>query len=157
MREIDILTGMSGVPVATAIALAADAIAVTRFKNARRFASHLRSVPRAESSNNKTIIKSATKAGRKLSVALLSQSLNRFRDNNKKLERWYENASVFKKKGVVRMALCRRAFQEIRRMLKKGECRYFRNPGLLVKNTTGYQKFPEKRGMIFKENLQISA
>jgi transposase len=157
MREIDILTSMSGISVVTAIALVADVITVTRFRNAKHFASYLRSVPRVESSNDKTIIKSTTKAGRKLSITLLSQALNHFRDENKKLLRWYEQVKVFKKKGVVRMALCRRVFIEIYQMLKKGEYHYFRNPRLHEKKMAEYQKFLQKRGIIFEENLQIPA
>jgi Mn-containing catalase len=136
MREIDILTSMSGISVVTAIALVADVITVTRFRNAKHFASYLRSVPRVESSNDKTIIKSTTKAGRKLSITLLSQSLNHFRDENKKLQRWYEKVEIFK---------------------KKGEYHYFRNPRLHEKKMAEYQKFLEKRGINFEENLKLSA
>jgi transposase len=157
MHEIEILTSMSGISVLTAIALVADTITVTRFRNAKHFASYLRSVPRVESSNEKTIIKSTTKAGRKLSITLLSQSLNHFRDSNKKLERWYEKVEVFKKKGIIRMALCRRVFIEIYQMLKKGEYHYFRNAALHEKKMKEYKKFLEKQGVKFEENMQIAA
>jgi transposase len=112
MKEIEILTSMSGISVITAIAIIADVIAVSRFRNSKHFTSYLRSAPRVESSNNKTVIKSTTKAGRKLAITLLSQSLNHFRDGTRKLQKWYEAAQIFKKKGVVRMALCRKVFTE---------------------------------------------
>jgi transposase len=157
IHEIDILTSMSGISVMTAIAIVADIIDISRFKNAKKFAAYLRSAPRVESSNEKTIIKSTNKAGRKVSITLLSQSLNHFRDANPKLDSWYTRLSEYKKKGVVRMALCRRVFTEIFQMLKKDEYHRFMNEKLHEKKMTEYKKFLEKNNIIFPENLQISA
>jgi transposase len=154
MRQIEILTSMSGISVITAIAVIADVIEVSRFRNSKHFTSYLRSAPRVESSNGNTIIKSTTKAGRKLSITLLSQSLNHFRDSNEKLNHWYEKLSVHKKKGIVRMGLCRRVFSEIYQMLKKGECHYFRNPVLHEKKMKEYIKFLQKQNIVFEEKLQ---
>ena len=157
MPQIEILTSMSGISVITAIAIIADVIDVSRFRNSKHFASYLRSVPRVESSNDKTIIKSTTKAGRKLSITLLSQSLNHFRDENKNLSRWVEKISGHKKKGIVRMALCRRVITEIYQMLKKEEYHYFYNPVLHGKKMAEYQKFLGQENIIFSKELQISA
>ena len=56
LKEIDILTSMRGISVFTAIAIIADIITVKRFSNSKKFASYLRSTPKVESSNEKTII-----------------------------------------------------------------------------------------------------
>jgi len=157
MPQIDILTSMSGISVVTAIAIIADVIDAGRFRNAKHFASYLRSVPRVESSNDKTIIKSTTKAGRKLAITLLSQSLNHFRDGNRKLNRWVERVSKYKKKGIVRMALCRRVITEIYQMLKKEEYHYYYNPVLHGKKMAEYQKFLEKDKKNFSKEFCISA
>jgi transposase len=157
MNQIDILTSLSGLSVITALAIIADIIDVSRFKNSKRFASYLRSAPRVESSNEHTIIKSTNKAGRKLSITLLSQSLNHFRDSNEKLSIWYGKLSVYKKKGVIRMALCRRVFTEIYQILKKYEYHRSINPWLHNKKMLEYKKLLEKNTIIFQENLQISA
>jgi len=151
MPQIEILTSMTGVSVITAIAIIADVIDASRFRNSKHFASYLRSTPRVESSNNKVIIKSTTKAGRKLSITLLSQSLNHFRDNNKMLTQFYEKASGYKKKGVIRMALCRRVITQIYQMLKKQEYHYCRNPVLHEKKMVEYKKFLKEK------NIQIAA
>jgi len=98
MPEIEILTSMTGISVITAIAVIADVSDVSRFRNSKHFASYLRSAPRVESSNDKTIIKSTNKAGRKLSITLISQSLNHFRDDNEKLCRFYKKVKFYKKK-----------------------------------------------------------
>jgi transposase len=148
---------MSGISVITALAVIADVFDVTRFRNSKHFASYLRSAPRVESSNDKTVIKSTTKAGRKLSISLLSQSLNHFRDENKKLNQWHEKMKIFKKKGIIRMALCRKVITEIYQMLKKEEYHYFRNPVLHEKKMAEYRKFLQKEKGIINEKMQNSA
>jgi transposase len=150
MKQITLLTSISGVSVITALAIIADVVDISRFKNAKHFTSYLRSAPQVESSNEKTIIKSTNKAGRKLSITLLSQSLNHFRDSNKKLNAWYSKLSIYKKKGVIRMALCRRVFSEIFQMLKKEEYHYFRNPILHEKKMTEYRR------LLIKHNLFVN-
>jgi len=149
--QIEILTSMTGISVITAIAVIADVSDISRFRNSKHFASYLRSAPRVESSNDKTVIKSTNKAGRKLSITLLSQSLNHFRDNNKMLTQFYESASVYKKKGVVRMALCRRVITQVYQMLKKHEYHYFRNPVLHEKKMAEYKKFLKGENIIFSQ------
>ena len=157
MPQIEILTSMTGISVVTAIAVIADVIDAGRFRNSKHFASYLRSVPRVESSNDKTIIKSTTKAGRKLAITLLSQSLNHFRDGNGKLSRWVEKVGKYKKKGIVRMALCRRVITEIYQMLKKREYHYFYNPVLHGKKMAEYKKFLQKDTKYFSKEFSISA
>jgi hypothetical protein len=107
--------------------------------------------------NNKTVIKSTMKAGRKLSITLLSQSLNHFREGNEKLQRRCERVKIFKKKGVVRMALCRRVFAEIYQMLKKEENHYFRNPALHEKKMAEYRKYLNENKIAVGGNSQNSA
>ena len=125
-KQIDILTSMKGVSVLTAIAIIADIATIDRFPNSKHFTSYLRSAPGVDSSNETT---RTTKFGRKLSVSLLSQSLNHFRNSNLKLNRWYNKKIELQshKKGKIRMGLCRRVFAEIYQMLKKQEYHYFRN------------------------------
>ena len=111
----------------------------------------------SEETKGLSFIKSTTKAGRKLSITLLSQSLNHFRDSNKSLTQFYEKASVYKKKGVVRMALCRRVITQVYQMLKKQEYHYFCNTVLHEKKMTEYKRFLKSESIIFSENFQIAA
>ena len=128
-KQIDILTSMKGISVMTAIAVIADIAIIKRFPNSKHFSSYLRSTPGIDSSNNTIKVTRTTKYGRKLSVTLLSQSLNHFRDSNEKLNRWYrKKVEVEKhKKGKIRMGLCRKVFSEIYQMLKKEEYHYWRD------------------------------
>jgi len=139
MKEIDILTSMKGVSVFTAAAIMSDIVTVDRFPNAKHFTAYLRSAPRVESSNEKTIIKSTNKAGRRMSITLLSQSLNHFRDANPKLSAWHDRLVTYKKKGIVRMGLCRRVFAEMYQMLKKQEYHYYCDSKNHEKKMTEYK------------------
>lgn len=145
-KQIDILTSMRGISVMTAIAIIADIATINRFPNSKHFASYLRSTPGVDSSNDFTRITKTTKFGRKLSVTLLSQSLNHFRDHNKKLSRWYiKKVEIQKqKKGKIRMALCRRVFSEIYQMLKKEEYHYWTDKVNHRKKMREYERLLEK-------------
>ena len=157
MNEIDILTSMKGISVFTAIAIVADIISVDRFPNSKRFASYLRSTPKVESSNAKTIIKSTNKAGRKVAITLLSQALNHYRDASPAAKRWHDRLREYKKAGVVRMGLCRKMITEIYQMLKKNEYHYFMDRNNHKKKMEEYFKFLEKRNKAVPELEKQSA
>jgi transposase len=150
MKEITILTSMKGISVFIAIAIIADIISVDRFKNSKSFTSYLRSAPRVESSNTTVHIKGTNKKGRKLSAALLSQSLNHALAASVKLSVWNNRLKEYKKPKVVRNALRRRVFAEIYQMLKKREYHYARNPVLHDAKIRFYKEFLEKRKNLVK-------
>jgi len=142
IKQIDILTSMKGISIITAIALIADISEIKRFTNSKKLASYLRSAPGVDSSNNVIKNLSTNKMGRRLSVTLLSQSLNHFRDSNLKIKKWYEKKiAAGKKPGKVRMAICRRIFTEIYQMLKKKEYHYYRNARNHVDKMKTYARF----------------
>jgi transposase len=68
IKEIEILTSMTGISVITSLAIIADIATVERFPNAKHFTSYLRTTPEVDSSNDTVIIKGTNKNGRKLSV-----------------------------------------------------------------------------------------
>ena len=148
---------MRGLSVFTAIAIISDIITVKRFPNSKKFASYLRSTPRVSSSNEKTIIKSTNKAGRKVSITLLSQGLNHFRNSNPEIRRWHDRLRVYKKAGIVRMGMSRRVITELYQMLKKEEYHYFRDPENHKKKMNEYIKLLKKKGVDFSEGINIAA
>ena len=151
-KQIDILTSMRGISVFTAIAIISDIASVDRFPNSKHFTSYLRSSPGIDSSNTETHVKRTSKFGRKLSVSLLSQSLNHFRDSNDKLNNWYDKKVNIQgqKKGKIRMALCRKVFSEIYQMLKKEEYHYWRDEVNHSKKMKIYNAFLEKNKIFLK-------
>jgi transposase len=144
MREIDILTSMKGVSVFIAIAIIADIIDVSRFKDAKHFTSYLRSAPHVANSNTSTSVRGTNKKGRKLSSTLLTQSLNHVLESSLKLRRWYDRLSEYKKAGLVRTGLRRRVLAEIYQMLKKGEYHYGREEHKHEGKMKEYRRFLEK-------------
>jgi len=145
MREIEILTSMKGVSVFIAIAIIADIIDVSRFKNSKAFTSYLRSAPRVENSNTSTKTKGTNKKGRKLSATLLTQSLNHVLDASPKLAKWYNRLTRYKKAGLVRTGLRRRVLAEMFQMLKKGEYHYGREADKHEAKLSQYRKLLTKR------------
>ena len=81
----------------TAIDVIADIIAVHRFSKSKKSSNYLRSTPKVESSNEKTIIKSTNTSGRKVAITLLSQALNHYRDTSPNAGAWYERLRQYKR------------------------------------------------------------
>lgn len=145
---------MHGISVFIAIAIIADIAKIDRFKSSKKLCSYLRSAPGVSSSNETVKNLPTNKHGRKVAITLLAQALNHLRDGDPKLLHWYEGkVETGKKKGIIRMALCRRVISEIYQMLKKGEYHYYRNEELHRKKMLKYQKFLE--GYIPPEKFQI--
>jgi len=153
MAQIEILTSMKGISVFIAIAIIADIIEVSRFRNSKAFTSYLRSAPKVSNSNTSTSIRGTNKKGRKLSATLLTQSLNHVLSSSLKLQRWYNNLCEYKKAGLVRTGLRRRVLAEIFQMLKKGEYHYGRNARNHEAKMAYYRHFLEKqkKGKIIKK------
>jgi transposase len=153
IEQIDIPTRMKGISVFIAIAIIADVIEVSRFKDSKHFTSYLRSAPHTASSNTSTSSRGTNKKGRKLSSSLVTQSLNHVLNAGLKLRKWYDRLSEYKKAGLVRTGLRRRVFAEIYQMLKKGEYHYDMDVHNHETKMTQYRKFLEKNG----ENLEKTA
>jgi transposase len=154
MRDIEILTSMKGVSVFIALAIIADIIDVSRFKNSKTFTSYLRSAPRVSSSNTSLSIRGTNKKGRKLSATLITQSLNHVLAASPKLQSWYERLAQYKKPGLVRTGLRRKVFAEIYQMLKKGEYHYGRDPRKHEAKMNEYRKLLEQheKQQVFDES-----
>jgi transposase len=132
---------MKGVSVFIALAVIADIIDVSRFKNSKQFTSYLRSAPHTGSSNTSTSSRGTNKQGRKLCSSLLTQLLNQVMSAGLKLRKWYERLCEYKKAGLVRTGLRRRVLAEIYQMLKKGEYRYGRDPANHEGKMAAYRRF----------------
>jgi len=148
IHEIDILTSKKGVSVIAAAAIISDIVSVDRFKNAKQFASYLRSTPKVESSNEKTVIKRTSKAGRKMALVFLSQSVHHCMNANPAMVQWHDRLVEYKKKGLVRMALCRRVITQLYQMLKKDEYCYFMDQKNHDTKITAYRSFLYNRGIM---------
>jgi len=152
MTQIDILTSMKGISVFIAIAIIADIIEVSRFKNSKVFTSYLRSAPRVSNSNTSTSNRGTNKMGRKLAATLIVNSLNHALDASPKLSSWYERLCQYKKPGLVRTGLRRKIFAELYQMLKKGQYHYGRDSVKHEVKMSQYRNFLKKN----KISLEIA-
>jgi len=150
MKEIEVLTSLKGISVFIAIAIIADIIDVSRFKNSKAFTSYLRSTPKVSNSNTSESVKGVNKKGRKLSATLVSQSLNHVLAASPKLKRWYDKKCENTKPGKVRTGLRRRVFAEIFQMLKKGEYHYGREKEKHEAKMSQYRIFLKKRNILLE-------
>jgi transposase len=150
MREIEILTSMKGISVFIATAVIADIIDVNRFRDSKSFTSYLRSAPKVANSNTSVRISGTNKKGRKLSAALVAQSLNHMLSASRKLNRWYTRLTEYKKAGLVRTGLRRRVFAEMYQVLKKGEYHYCRETEKHEAKMSQYRNFLKKRKLILE-------
>jgi len=142
LSQINILTSMKGISIFTAIALIADISEIKRFKSSKKLSSYLRSAPGVDISNETVRNLKTNNLGRKLSITLISQSLNHFRDSNLKLKKWYaDKIEQNKPIGKARMAICRKVFTEIYQMLKKEEYHYYRDEKNHLSKIRTYEKF----------------
>lgn len=151
IKEINILTSMSGISIFTAIALISDIADISRFKSSKKLTSYLRSTPGVDSSNETIKNKKTSRYGRKLSLSLLTQSYNHFKRSNPRLNRWSNNNVGRKKPGVIRMALLRNVIAEIFHMLNKNEYHWYRDKELHNKKMNKYYKFLEKNDITLKK------
>ncbi|HNV37339.1 MAG TPA: transposase [Rectinema sp.] len=147
IHEIDILTSMKGISVIAAAAVMSDIISVGHFQDSKHFAYHLRSTLGVQSLNEKMIIKRTNKAERKMTMVFLSQCAYHCRDADQNLSRWYDKLTEYKKKGLVRMGLCRRVITQLYQMLKKDEYCYHMDTTNHDTKMTVYRSFLAKQGV----------
>ena len=145
MREIEILAGMKGAGVFIAAAVIADIIRVGRFKDSKSAAPYLRSAPGAAASNTSAGSRGTSRKGRKMSAALITQSLNHVLKASPKLNKRHARLAKYRKTGLVGTAPRRRVFAEIYQMLKKEEYHYDRDVRNHEAKLLQYRKFLEKR------------
>lgn len=145
--DVRILTSMKGISVFTALALIADYADISRFKNSKNFTSYLRSTPSVDSSNDKTYIGKTSKFGRKLSLSLLTQSIEHFKTGNQKIARWHSLKQGHKSSGKIRMAICRKVLGEIYCMLTRRTLHYYCDTANHDRKMNTYRAFLRNQGI----------
>ena len=143
-EQIDILTSIKGISVFVALGLIADYGEVERFKNAKKFSSYLRAVPKVEASNEKVYIGKTNKRGRKLSISLLLQALHHTMKDNVYLRDFYLKKINGKSVCKVRMAVVRKLLVAIYYMLKNKEYYKYRNEENHQRKMREYERFIRK-------------
>jgi transposase len=124
-KEIDLLTSIKGISPFIAIAVMSDIVDVHRFKNTKHFCSYLRAAPGIDASGDKTKIGKVNKHSRNLTMGLLIESINHFRNGSHKIEVFYQKKSKGKSKGKVRVAVVRKILTYMFNMLTRDQYYYY--------------------------------
>lgn len=124
-REVDILTSIKGISPFAAVVILSDIADIHRFKNAKHFCSYLRAAPKIDASGDSTKIGRVNKHSRHITMSVLVESINHFRESSPRLNAFYERKAIGKSRGKVRVAIVRKVLVAIYHMLLKNE--YFRD------------------------------
>ena len=151
-KDIDILTSVDGISVFVALGIISDYGEIERFRNAKKFASYLRSVPRVDGSNDRVYIGKTKKDGRRLTIGLLLQSLYHVTKRDSLLRRFYIKKQKGKSRGKVRMAVVRKLLVAIYYMLKERKYYRYMNKENHQRKMREYERFLEK----YEKNLESS-
>jgi transposase len=118
-EEVEILLSIKGFSPLTAIALMSDVVDINRFPSVKKFCAYLRTAPRVQSSNNKTVIGPTNRYSRSLTCTLMSQSVEHFAQSGEHLGSFYARVKKGKRASVSRMALIRKTLVCAYYMLKR--------------------------------------
>src|SRR5512138_2123121 len=124
-HEVDILTSIKGISPFVAVALISDIADIHRFKNAKHFCSYLRTAPKIDASGDSTKIGRINRHSRHLSLTILVECINHFRESSPRLNAFYERKARGKSRGKVRIAVVRKVLVAIYHMLSRNE--FFRD------------------------------
>lgn len=119
--EIIKLLSIKGFSTFSAIVFMSDICTVDRFKNSKKICSYLRTAPKVESSNGKTIIGKVNKVSRPNTCTILTQSVIHLWKAGEHILNFYERVKVGKSAGKVRIAVIRKIIVSAYHMLKKDE------------------------------------
>ncbi len=144
-HEIDKIVGIDGISVFIAIAIMTDIADVKRFKSSKKLTSYLRSSPKVEISNKSVKIGHVNKQSRKLALTLLSQGLMHIYKSYDYYINFYNKKRNGKSAGKVRIAIARKIFSVIYKMLTNDEHFKWINAKNHDRKMKEYKYFLEKR------------
>ena len=144
--EVKLLISIRGVTPLLALAFLAEVGDITRFRSARRLHSYLGVVPTVRSSGGVTRNGAINRRSRALARSLFTQAVIHLVDSSPNLERFYRELVARKGYGRARIALLRKIFSMMRRMLLSREVYRWTEPKLYEKKLSNYAKKIKKGG-----------
>jgi transposase len=142
--EVRLLISIRGVTPLLALAFLSEVGDVTRFRSARRLHSYLGVVPTVRSSGGVTHSGAINRRSRGLTRSLFTQAVIHLVDSSPVLAHFYRELVVRKGYGRARIALLRKAFSMMRRMLLSRETYRWLEPMLYQKKLNDYTKKMKK-------------
>ena len=144
--EVKLLISIRGLTPLLALAFLSEVGDITRFASARRLHSYLGVVPTVRSSGGVTHNGAINRRSRGLTRSLFTQTVIHLVDSSPVLARFYRELVGRKGYGRARIALLRKIFSMMRRMLLAGEPYRWVEPKLYEKKLSDYAKEIKKGG-----------
>jgi transposase len=138
--QVRVLLSIRGVTALLALAFLSEVGDIRRFSSARKLHSYLGVVPTLRSSGGITRNGAINRRSRKLSRTLFSQAVIHFVDSSPTLERFYRELVARKGYGRARIALLRKVFSIMRRMLLARELYRWTEAKLYQKKLSDYAR-----------------
>lgn len=120
-EKVELLITIKGVSPLLSLAFLSDVGDVTRFTKLKQMNAYLGVVPGVKSSGGKTYNGHINRESRKLSRTLFTQSIYHVANSSPYLENIYADLKNRRGNGIARIAVIRRLFGIMRRMLLTGE------------------------------------
>ena len=143
-KEIEILTSIRGVSVFIAIAIMSDIADISRFSSAKNLCSYLRTAPKISASDKSVKVGHINRRSRSLTLGLLMQVINHFRDGSKNLNEFYDDKKAARGAGKARIAVARKMVTVMCAMLKNKEYYWFREEAKHSEKLAKYYRFLKK-------------
>jgi transposase len=144
--QVKLLLSIRGVTPLLALAFLSEVGDIQRFRSARKMHSYLGVVPTVRSSGGVTHNGAINRSSRHFSRTLFTQSVCHFVDSSRLLERFYRDLVDRKGYGRARIALIRKVFSMMRRMLLAGELYRWTESSLYQRKLKDYAKKIMKEG-----------
>ncbi len=138
--QVKLLLSIRGVTPLLALAFLSEVGDIRRFRSARKLHSYLGVVPTVRSSGGTTHNGAINRRSRKLSRTLFTQAAIHFVDSSPTLERFYRELVARKGYGRARIALLRKVFSIMRRMLLAHESYRWTEEELYEKKLRDYAR-----------------
>jgi transposase len=120
-KEVKLLITIKGVSPLLSLAFLADVGDITRFPNVKSFNAYLGVVPSVKSSGGKTQMGHITRQSRNLSRTLFTQPVNHIISSSESMSEFYTGIKLRRGVGRSRIAVIRKTFNIMRRMLLTGK------------------------------------
>ena len=138
--QVKLLLSIRGVTPLLALAFLSEVGDIMRFRSARKMHSYLGVVPTVRSSGGVTHNGAINRHSRHLSRTLFTQAVNHFVDSSPLLEHFYRDLVDRRGYGRARIALLRKIFSMMRRMLLAKEVYRWTEQKLYERKLKDYEK-----------------
>ena len=143
-KEIKLCISIKGITPFLVLAFFADIGDIKRFKNIRGFDAYLGVVPTVKSSGGKTQMGHINRQSRKLARTLFTQPINHIANSSDFMTEFYDDVKLRRGAGRSRIAVIRKVFNIMRRMILTGAEYRYKDEQIYNKKLKEFEKIIHK-------------